>query len=74
MAGYALGPMAAFSRPLIDEELPNMMALAVWSVDMELSAGRGDVQVTTFALLHPKKLDAPALARRHERNMRRDRV
>lgn len=67
---YVFGPLATFSRPLIDEELPTLTGLDAWSLDMDLLPGRGTVELSTAPRLPRNLLTAPKLARHHER-MRR---
>lgn len=75
MASFVIGPLATFSRPLIDEELPTLYAFtnAEWTIDMDVSPQRGTVELTRIATLPRKVLSAPKLAAQHDRYMRRQR-
>lgn len=71
MASIVIGPLATFDRPLRDEELPTLIALAAadWSVDMDLSPNRGEVELSSAPRLpqRPSRPTAPSLAFRRGR-------
>ena len=73
MASIVIGPLATFARPLIDEELPTLNELAVWSITMDLTPARGTVELSRAPTDPRRILSAPKLARQHERTVRRGR-
>lgn len=73
MASFVVNGLATFERPLVDEELPTLYALTAWSIDMDLTPGRGAVELTKGETRPQRPPTAPTLARQHDRLMRRTR-